>query len=219
MKPLKLLGLVALLLAASLAGLIAAQGEATRASRATTSCKTFRAAVGDTVTKLDLTKVVICHTVPAHIRIVGGRVVPSDVTVRFKATLAGNGQLKPKAERSVEFWLNTDRNLTTGDPHAMGADYVLDWTATGAKTPDVSLSRWNGATKPFARTRAKVRASRHGDVVELAVRSSGLGHPVGFRFYVNALMTDSTGAWMVVDQAPEGNTSTWLYTLGGTAGT
>lgn len=107
-----------------------------------------------------------------------------------------------------EFWLylNTDRNESTGDPDALGADYLLFEDETERTFYFLS---WNGSDWADATsTTASFVVSTDARRITASVNKSELGDTNGLDFFV--VTSDPTGGDGHYDDAPSGS-GTWSY--------
>ena len=135
-------------------------------------------------------------------------------TIKVTVTAAGYMPASPDAlERNVALWLDTDKNLATGDPED-GTEYGLHaWNdSAGAHW---NVQRWNGSDWEWIPPNTTKSFSRDGDILTWTVNNSNLGGATSFRFYVHACIWDTAAERHVaVDQAPD--SGWWDYALSGT---
>jgi hypothetical protein len=113
------------------------------------------------------------------------------------------------ATGAVSLYLDSDLNPATGDPQALGADYLIIDDNT---SKSFFFLTWNGTTWADAPANSTVKdsVSTDGMHVFLSVNKSELGNSTGFNFFlVSAEGDGSNGHW---DAAPSGAGS-WLYKL------
>jgi hypothetical protein len=113
------------------------------------------------------------------------------------------------AAGALTVYLDTDMNPSTGDPSALGADYLLvdDNAATA-----VYFLKWSGTAWADAPTHTTVTSAAASDKqgVTLSVNKSELDNSTGFNFFVESLDGDgSDGHW---DDGPSG-VGSWQYRL------
>lgn len=104
----------------------------------------------------------------------------------------------------MEIFLDTDLNPATGDPKAIGADYLL---VDDSASQSFDFLTWNGTTWAEAPTHSTVKdlVSTNNMHVLLSVNKSELGNSTGFNFFAESLEGDgSDGHW---DDAPSGSGS------------
>jgi hypothetical protein len=105
-------------------------------------------------------------------------------------------------ERGVHVWLDTDRNMSTGDP-VDGTDYgVMAWTDAEGRW--WNMGRWNGSeweSIPQSPTMSSTRSI--GGLFRWTLNASDLGGATSFRFYALAGTFDASGNRVTVDDAPD----------------
>jgi len=106
-------------------------------------------------------------------------------------------------------YLDTDQNAATGDPDALGADYLL---GDDHSTHSFFLERWNGTDWEDASSTATVSVSISSDNsrVVASINKTDLGGSTGFNFF--AVSVDGDGGDGHFDDAPSGSGS-FTYTL------
>ena len=165
------------------------------------STMTFPDPTGDAAGAADITNVAV-----------NGDAGSGTITFTFTAT----GLALPSAdgsERSVDLWLNTDRNDATGSP--AGNEYDLFfWT----DSTDPAQRNWdienyaNGAWQEAAAT-ATMHASGSGDQFTIQVNKSDLGGATSFDVYATSSTFDANGNVVGHDNAPD--QGRWVYNITG----
>jgi hypothetical protein len=165
------------------------------------STVTFPDPTGDAAGAADITNVAV-----------NGDAGSGTITFTFTAT----GLALPSAdgsERSVDLWLNTDRNDATGSPSGNEYDLFF-WT----DSTDPAQRNWdienyaNGAWQEVAET-ATMHASGSGDQFTIQVNKSDLGGATSFDVYATSSTFDANGNVVGHDIAPD--QGRWVYDITG----
>ena len=126
---------------------------------------------------------------------IGTVVVSNDDTglVTFDVRFV-NGSLNAATD---EFFvvINSDRDDSTGDPEADGADWFIGWAGSPA------LLKWNGTDFTFAPSMKTLATMPQPNGLIAKVNASELGNATGFDFYVKTYRPNPTD--------PEGEYSDW----------
>jgi hypothetical protein len=164
---------------------LALPGTLARASNPTT----YTDPAGDVSGAADLTTMAISND------------ASGEITFTFTATGMKPGMV-------VDVMLDTDRNLTTGQP-GTGADYVLE-VADGNDGHTWDIYRWNGNTfAPMDTTPAFYH--RNDDTFTLVLAAADLGTTTAFSFFALSTGADAYGNLVAEDRSPD--RGTWLYKL------
>lgn len=165
------------------------------------STLTFTDPIGDAAGAADLTNVAVT-----------GDAASGTITFALTAT----GLALPSAdgsERSIDVWLNTDRNDSTGS--SAGNEYDLFfWT----DSTDPAQWRWdienyaNGAWQEVAQT-ATMHVGGSGNQFAFQVNKSDLGGATSFDVYATSSTFDSNGNVVAHETAPD--QGQWVYDIVG----
>ncbi len=121
----------------------------------------------------------------------------------------GVGFATPLVSTSVvDIYLDTDLNTATGDPQALGADYVIEDVEADNS---FGFYKWDGTQWSFVTTTA-VAVSSTADLkgLKFDLGASDLGNTKGFNFFVESI--DGDGSAGRIDDGPSGSGS-WQYKL------
>ena len=143
-----------------------------------------------------------------------------DITAISMTDVQGTGALTVSVtasglapSTSVDVWLDTDKNSSTGSP--CGCEYNLEiWQE--ADDWGWTIDKWNGTTWVMTADTPGMRFSRSGDVFTWTFNKSDLGGANGFAFWAAGYLMDATfDNVRSADYAPDGGT--WVYDLSGPA--
>jgi hypothetical protein len=115
------------------------------------------------------------------------------------------------ASTSVDVWLDTDKNDSTGS--ASGSEYLLEvWQE--ADDWGWTIEKWNGSDWKMIPDAPTQRFSRSGDTFTWTLNKSDLGGAGAFAFYVAGYLFNEAGDDVTSrDLAPDGGS--WAYDLSG----
>jgi hypothetical protein len=152
---------------------------------------TFADALGDSGLAPDITSVTVSS--------------PDSEQIVVTVAIANQPALASGA--AVYLDLDTDLNVSTGNPGHSGADYVLSIVGNA----DFGAVRWNGKSYVGVIMPSLSVAYAQG-VATFTVNRSDVGDPTGFNFYV-ITQPDTSSNPSVFDLAPE--QGTWSYQIAG----
>jgi hypothetical protein len=138
-----------------------------------------------------------------------------DITAISMSDVQGTGVLTVSVtasglvpSTSVDVWLDTDKNSSTGSPS--GSEFNLEiWQE--ADDWGWTIDKWNGTSWVMTTETPGMRFSRSGDVFTWTLSKSDLGGANGFAFWVGGTLLDASGNVRSGDTAPDGGT--FVYDL------
>jgi hypothetical protein len=129
--------------------------------------------------------------------------VPGTGTITVSVTASGL-----VASTSVDVWLDTDKNSSTGS--LCGCEYALEiWQE--ADDWGWTMEKWSGTAWTMTPDSPVQRFSRSGDVFTWTFSKSDVGGAAGFAFQVGSYLADESGNIRSADWAPDGGL--WAYDL------
>jgi hypothetical protein len=176
-----------------------AQGEATLAAP---SSLTFTDPAGDASSAPDITNVAISGDASTGV-------------LTFTVTAPGLEPANPDGlMRSVDFFLDTDRNSSTGSAGGHEYDLYVWNDSTNAAAFYWDVGRWVGTGWQEVPMSATLGAHRSGDVFTLTVSTADLGGTTSFALHTVSGAYDANGNAVARDFAPDG-LLTWVYDIAG----
>jgi hypothetical protein len=188
--------LIALVLLAAVTAFTAAPARASEAASRASSVS-YPDSAGEDPAAPDITRVVVSND--------DRGVLTLDVGI------ANRPQLGP--DMVVAIFLDTDRNLATGDGSmGLGADYMI-----GLGSGAVALGRWNDVSKQYDESvpQSSLVYSYGATGATIKVDAKELGNPTGFAFLVSTIsgLDGDDAANVHLDLAPDIGHGSWAYTL------
>lgn len=173
-----------------------------QAGAVTPSLLTFTDPTSDASTAPDITNVTV--TGDASTR-----------TISFAVTAPGFEAASPDGlVRTVDVFLDTDRNGSTGA--GGGIEYDLYFWNDGSGSGDFNwdIERWTGTDWQEVPASSTMHADRTGDVFTIVVSAADLGGVTSFGLYAGSFAFDSSGENVVAkDFAPD--SLRWVYDIAG----
>ena len=196
--PVKVAGVVAVVVLSLAAGLANGGSAATSAEAAPTGSKTFTDGTGDVRGPApDITTVVLGDD-------------PTSGAITVTVTAVGYGSMPAESFPMVKVYVDADKSPSTGSTNQGGAEYVL----ACARDPEGSgwwLQRWEGAKYVQAAQSATMSFTRSGDTMTWTVNKSDLGVSTGMSFYVWSSTWDTSDNQTGEDVAPDDGY--WVFDL------
>lgn len=178
----------------------AAPGSRAAPAKPLSNSLTLSDSVGEDALGPDIVSVVVSNDDQGNLTIV--------VNTPNRPTLTG--------DMSIDIFLDTDNNPSTGDPNSLGADYVIELNALGGPA-GVGLFRWNGTTFSGLGVPQTSLVFSYANGATIKVSSAELGGTKRFNFAVfvfSGLVVTPTGIDDTnshFDLAPDPGHGFWTY--------
>jgi hypothetical protein len=134
-----------------------------------------------------------------------GVAVSNDANGQILMQINTPGSSDIATDEAVVIFLDTDQNPATGEPDALGMEYVIVFDGEARA---YFVAHWNGTD--FVDVPAPTSSARYSGGAQVSINRSDLGGLSGFNFWVRVVK--GTGASAPFDDAPD--RGTWSYTLG-----
>lgn len=196
--PVRVAGVVAVVVFSLTAALAAGGSAATHANAVTTGSRTFTDGTGDVQGRApDVTTVVVGDN-------------PATGTITVTVTALGYGSMAADSYPLVKVYVNADKNPSTGSMNQGGTEYAL----ACARDPEGSgwwIARWDGGKYVDAPESATMSFTRSGDTMTWTVNKSDIGVSTGMSFYVWSSTWNADDTQTGEDVAPDDGF--WTYDL------
>ena len=196
--PVKVAGVVAVIVLSLAAALANGGSAATSADAAATGSKTFTDGTGDVQgSAADITTVVVGDD-------------PAAGTITVAVTAARYGSMPAESFPLVKVYVDADKNPSTGAANQGGVEYAL----ACARDPGGSgwwISRWDGSRYVDAPQSATMSFTRSGDTMTWTFNKSDIGVSTGMSFFVWSSTWDLSDNQTGEDVAPDDGM--WTFDL------